>query len=86
MKFGSFCSSKVSKCLNYIEKSKKMSIPTEKEILDFLSENPFVNFSKIARKFKIKNEIVPDVLKPLVQQKLILIQKFGSNKLVRLKK
>ena len=86
VKLGSFCSSRVSKRLKYFEKPRNMPIPTEKEILDFLSENSFVNFSKIARQFKIKNKIVPDVLRPLVQRKLILIEKLGSNKFVRMKK
>ena len=62
-----------------------MPIPTEEELTEFLCSNFFVNFSKIARKFRIKNEAVPDVIKPLIKRNIVFIETVGSNKFVRLK-
>lgn len=75
----------VSKLLND-ETIRKMPIPTEKEILDFLANNNFVNFSKLARKFRIKRYAIPDILAPLVKKKLLFVEGIGSHKFVRLKK
>ena len=63
-----------------------MVIPTEKELLEFISTSEFINFSKIAKKFGIKNDAVSDFLKPLIQRRSAKVVRIGANKFVRVKK
>ncbi len=63
-----------------------MPIPTEKDIIEFVSKGKLVNYSRIARKFHIKKLAVPDIIEPLIRRKIIVIEKVGSNKFVRFKK
>lgn len=59
-------------------------IPTEKELLDFIGRQDIVNFSLIARHYKLKNATVSDIIKDIERKKLIEVKKIGGSKIVRL--
>ena len=59
-----------------------MPLPTEKELLEQISEKKYLNFVSIAKHFDIPPAAMNDLLKPLLQRKLVRIKKIGSNKMV----
>ena len=61
-------------------------IPTEHELLQFLMKRELVNFSLIARHFRIKNATVSDLIMALKAKKLVDVKKFGQSKVVMVKK
>lgn len=61
-------------------------IPDEQELLDFLHTHDLVNFSIIAKHFKIKNTTVSDLIHALQEKHLITIKQLGASKVVRIKK
>ena len=60
-------------------------IPTEKELIGFIKKKKFVNFSAIARSYKIHNATVSDLIDLLVYKKLVKVEKMGGSKVVVLK-
>ena len=61
-------------------------IPSEKELLDFIRKHDLVNYSLIAKHFKLKNATVSDLIDSLEKKKLVDVKKLGGSKVVRLKK
>lgn len=61
-------------------------VPTEKELLEFIKNRGFVNYSIIAKNFEIKNSTVSDLINDLEKKKLVKVQKLGGNKLILLVK
>jgi Mn-dependent DtxR family transcriptional regulator len=59
--------------------------PTEKELITFIKKKGLVNFSMIAKHFKIQNTTVSDLVASLEQKKVLSIKKLGGSKLVLLK-
>ena len=59
--------------------------PTEKELLTFVKKKGLVNFSMIAKHFKIQNTTVSDLISSLEQKKVLGVKKLGGSKLVLLK-
>ncbi|MBT4111413.1 hypothetical protein HOE37_06155 [Candidatus Woesearchaeota archaeon] len=59
--------------------------PTEKELLTFVKKKGLVNFSMIAKHFKIQNTTVSDLISSLEQKKVLRVKKLGGSKLVLLK-
>ena len=59
--------------------------PTEKELITFVKKKGLVNFSMIAKHFKIQNTTVSDLISSLEQKKVLRIIKLGGSKLVLLK-
>ena len=59
-----------------------MSLPTEKELLEQISEKKYLNFVSIAKHFNIPPAAMNDLLKPLLKRKLIRIRKVGASKMV----
>ena len=57
-------------------------LPTEAELLSYIKREKLVNYTKIAKRFKISNQTVPDILQPLLKNKEIRIKKVGSYKFV----
>lgn len=59
--------------------------PTEKELISFVKKKGLVNFSMIAKHFKIQNTTVSDLVVSLEKKKVLRIKKLGGSKLVLLK-
>lgn len=57
-------------------------LPSETELLAYIKKEKLVNYTKIARRFKISNQTVPDLLQPLLNKKKIRIKKVGSYRFV----
>lgn len=57
-------------------------LPTEAELLQYIGKEKLVNYTRIAKKFKISNNTVPDLLKPLLRKRKIRIKKVGSYRFV----
>ena len=57
-------------------------LPTEKELLSYIKKEKLVNYTKIAKKFKVSNQTVPDLLKHLLENRKIRIKKIGAYKFV----
>ncbi len=60
-------------------------IPTEEELMNFIKNKDLVNFSSIAKHFKIKNNTVSDLILKLEYKKLVEVSQLGGNKIVRIK-
>lgn len=60
-------------------------IPTEKELSEFIRKHDLVNYSLIAKHFKIKNSTVSDLIDLLEKKKLVEVKKLGGSKIVRIK-
>lgn len=60
-------------------------IPTDKELLEFIRKNDIVNYTLIARHFKIKNTTVSDLIDGLEKKRLLEVRKLGGSKIVRIK-
>ena len=63
----------------------KINIPSNEELINFIKGNNFVNLSMIARFFNINGTTASDLINDLSKNKLVVIKKFGGNKLVVLK-
>lgn len=61
-------------------------IPTENELIEFIKKHDLINYSIIAKHFKIKNSTVSDLIQSLQEKQLITIKQLGASKVVRLKK
>ena len=61
-------------------------IPSENELLEFISKKELVNLSMIAKFFNIKNATALDLVKDLVSKKLVEVTQIGGSKIVVLKK
>jgi len=61
-------------------------IPLEKELLDFIRKHDLVNYTLIAKHYKIKNTTVSDIIDALEKKKLVEVRKLGGSKIVRIKK
>ena len=61
-------------------------IPTDSELVDYIKNNDIVNYSSIAKHFKIKNTTVSDLIDALVKKKLVEVKQIGGSKIVRVKK
>ncbi|HLC73114.1 MAG TPA: helix-turn-helix domain-containing protein [Candidatus Nanoarchaeia archaeon] len=61
-------------------------IPSENELLEFISKKELVNLSMIAKFFNIKNATASDLVKDLVSKKLVEVKQIGGSKIVVLKK
>jgi len=59
--------------------------PTEKELITFVKKKGLVNFSMIAKHFKIQNTTVSDLIASLENRKVLSVKKLGGSKLVLLK-
>ncbi|MBT3866026.1 hypothetical protein HOF78_02900 [Candidatus Woesearchaeota archaeon] len=59
--------------------------PTEKELISFIKKKGLVNFSMIAKHFKIQNTTVSDLIASLETKKVLRVKKLGGSKLVLLK-
>lgn len=60
-------------------------IPSEKELISFIKVRDFVNYSTIAKFYKINNATVSDLINDLVEKKLVIVKKIGGSKLIKLK-
>ncbi len=58
-----------------------ITIPKEIDLLEFISNNDFVNYSRIAEKFNISNLVVPELIRPLTSSK-----KIGRSKYIEILK
>ena len=54
--------------------------PTEKELITFIKKKGLVNFSMIAKHFKIQNTTVSDLVASLEQKKVLSIKKKKNKK------
>jgi len=61
-------------------------IPSENELLEFISKKELVNLSMIAKFFNVKNATASDLVKDLVSKKLVEVKQIGGSKIVVLKK
>jgi Mn-dependent DtxR family transcriptional regulator len=59
--------------------------PSEEEILKYIEKKELVNFSMIAKAFKLRNSTVADLMEALKAKKKVTIKKFGGSKMVILK-
>ncbi len=60
-------------------------IPSERELIDFISKKDLVNFSLIAKHFNIKNTTVSDIIESLEKRKLVEVKQLGGSKIVRVR-
>ncbi|MEK6907309.1 MAG: hypothetical protein AABW45_02170 [Nanoarchaeota archaeon] len=60
-------------------------IPKEEELIKFIKSKNLVNFSSIARHFKIKNTTVSDLIQDLEHNNLVEVQALGGSKIVRVR-
>jgi len=60
-------------------------IPTEKELMDFIRKRDIVNYSTIAKFYDINNATVSDLIKDLINKKLVIIKQSGGSKIIRIK-
>lgn len=62
-------------------------IPKEEELLEFIKKNDnMVNFSMIAKKYEINNATVSDIIKDMLNKKLVKVKQIGGSKIVTTKK
>ncbi len=64
----------------------RLGIPSREELVKFIKNRTFVNFSDIARFYSLNNATVSDLVDDLVGMKLVKIKKIGANKIVMVKK
>ena len=57
-------------------------LPTEVELIHYIQNVRLANYTQIARKFGLRNHIIPDLLEPLEKNGKIRIKKIGANKIV----
>ena len=57
-------------------------MPTESELMAYCKRVKLVNFTKIAKHFKVSPHSVPDILKPCLETGMLRIRKIGSSKFV----
>ena len=60
-------------------------IPNEKELIEFIKKGDMVNYSIIAKRYKINNATVSDLIDSLIYKKLVVVKKLGGSKIIRLK-
>lgn len=60
-------------------------IPNEKELISFIRNRNFVNYSMIAKHYEINNATVSDLINDLVKKKLVTVNLIGGNKIVQVK-
>ena len=60
-------------------------IPNEKELIEFIKKGDMVNYSIIAKRYKINNATVSDLIDLLVHKKLVVVKQAGGNKFVEVR-
>ncbi len=61
-------------------------IPKEEELVEFIERRDLVNFSAIAKFYKIRNITAADLVYDLEKKGLVEIKELGGSKVVRVKK
>ena len=67
------------------EELSKRGMPSKDELISFIKSRELVNLSMIARFYGIYNMTASELVKELVQEKLVIVENLGGAKVVRVK-